>query len=253
VQLKIWALQMRHPIEKCRRFIRRIALKEEIARLETQHRIIYRGEKHLPEIALTFDDGPDPYYTPQVLDILEQYGVNATFFCLGRQVVAYPNIVKQAYKAGHVIGNHTWTHPDLAVLSAAEILSQLNCTSHAIQEITGVRPAFFRPPYGVFNKQALMQASHLGITLVMWNLDTDDWANPRVSFITRRVFERACNGAVILMHDGEGNRSQTVKALPFIIEGLQARNFQFVTIQQMVDNFRRPPLHSRTYTDVKKE
>src|SRR5947209_6063712 len=127
--------------------MRRIGLKKEIARLQQQDRIIYSGNIHVPEIALTFDDGPDPQYTPQILDILEQYRVRASFFCIGHQVASYPHIVKQEFAVGHVIGNHTWTHPDLALLSATDILSQIDRTSNALQEVIGVRPIFFRPPY----------------------------------------------------------------------------------------------------------
>lgn len=238
MQLKVLSMQMRNPIEKCRRLMRRIAMKKEIAHLRTQGRILYSGNTHRPEIALTFDDGPDCYYTPQVLDILQHYGVKATFFCIGRQVAAYPHLVRQEYEAGHVIGNHTCTHPNLALLSISDILSQLNQTSDAIQEVIGVRPVFFRPPYGALSTKVLTQAERLGITIVMWNDKAEEWAKPGVNFIIRRTLDSG-NGAIILLHDGGKDRSQTVAALPGIIKGLQNRGFQFVTIQRMVDNLHR--------------
>lgn len=236
MQLKIWNLQLPHPIGKYKWFIQRITLKKEIAHLQAEDRLLYGGNVHLPEIALTFDDGPGPSYTPQVLDILQQYGVKATFFCLGHRVAAYPDIVKQVYEAGHMIGNHTWAHPDLALLSASDILSQLKHTSDAIQGVIGMRPKFFRPPYGTLTRQVLAQAYDLGFVIIMWSLDTHDWESSNFDFITRRVLNRVRDGTIMLMHDGVIDCSQTVAALPIIIEKLQARGFQFVTIQQMVDN-----------------
>ncbi len=243
MQLKVWGLQMLHPIETGKRFTRKMAMKEEIARLQGQDRILYNGNIHLPEIALTFDDGPDSYYTPQILDILWRYGVKATFFCLGRQVAAYPYIVRREHEAGHVIGNHTYTHANLALLSTSDILLQLNQTLDAIQEVIGLRPMFFRPPYGSLSIQVLTQVYHLGITTVMWNDKAEDWAKPGVDFIVRRILDLS-NGAIILMHDGGGDRSQTLAALPTIIEGLQDRGLRFVTIQQMVDNLHRSIISS---------
>ncbi len=245
MQLQVWAMQMLHPISKCKRFIRKLSMKQEIARLRAQDHILYSGNVHLPEIALTFDDGPDPYYTPQILDILQQYGVKATFFCIGRQVAAYPRLVRRAYEAGHVIGNHSWDHPDIGILSTADICKQLNRTSDAIQAVIGERSTFFRPPYGSLSRQVLIQTSRLGLITIMWNDKAEDWARPGIDFIIRHALD-AANGTVILLHDGDEDRSQTVAALPAIIAGLQERGFQFVTVQQMVDHLHQAPLpHKR--------
>jgi peptidoglycan/xylan/chitin deacetylase (PgdA/CDA1 family) len=225
---------MRDPLEKSRRLIRKMAMKKDVARLRAAGRLLYRGNPHLPEIALTFDDGPDITYTPQVLAILQHYKVKATFFCIGSHVAAHPHLVRQAYEAGHVIGNHTYTHPNLALLSVSDILAQLTQTADAIQEVIGVRPVFFRPPYGALSTRVLAQAEHLGNTIVMWNDKVEDWAAPGVDFIIRRALA-SDNGTIMLLHDGEKDRSQTLVALPSIIEGLQDRGFQFVTIQDMVD------------------
>ncbi len=223
--------------------MRRIGLKKEIARLQEQGRIIYSGNRYVSEVALTFDDGPDPRYTPQILDILEHYRVKATFFCIGHQVARYPHIVKQEFDVGHIIGNHTWTHPDLALLSAIDILSQIDRTSHALEEAIGVRPIFFRPPYGSLSSQVLAQTCHLGMTTIMWNDLAQDWARPGANFIIHRTLNLIRNGSIILMHDGGGDRSQTVNALPIIIESLQNRGFQFVTVKQMLDNLHEVPDH----------
>jgi peptidoglycan/xylan/chitin deacetylase (PgdA/CDA1 family) len=240
VPLKIPSSQMQHSLMKGRRFIRMTLLRKEIAELQAQDRILYSGNGHLREIALTFDDGPDPYYTPQILDVLDQYRIKATFFCVGRQAEAYPQIVRQVYGAGHVVGNHSWAHPDLGLLPAADILSELKHTCNALQEVTGSQPMFFRPPYGSLSIHVLSQACYLGVTTVMWNAGEEarDWSNPGVNFIIRRTLDLVCNGSIILMHDCGGDRSQTVAALPVIIQKLQDRGFQFVTIQQMVDALR---------------
>src|SRR6266516_95608 len=235
--LKFAGSEVQEYLVKGRRFIRMTSLRKEIVDLRAQGRILYSGNTQLREIALTFDDGPDPNYTPQILDVLQRYGIKATFFCIGRQVEAYPQIVRQEYEAGHVIGNHSWTHPDLGLLPASDILSELNQTFGAIQEVIGVQLAFFRPPYGSLSTQVLAQACHLGVTTVMWNAGEDarDWSRPGVKFIIRQILSLVRNGSIILMHDGGGDRSQTVAALPVIIQRLQDRGFQLVTIQQMVD------------------
>jgi peptidoglycan/xylan/chitin deacetylase (PgdA/CDA1 family) len=214
-------------------------LSQAIATLQAQNRLLYNGNTSLPEIALTFDDGPNPYYTPLILRILQKYNVKATFFCIGRQVAAYPVLVKQEYNAGHVIGNHSWSHPDLTLLSPTVIRLQLVSSSNAIQVATGVRPIYFRPPYGIMSVPVLTQAYHLGLTTVIWNDEARDWQLPGVNVIIKRIFGLARNGAIILMHDGGGNRAQTVAALPYIIQGLRSRGFQLVTIAQMIQDLHK--------------
>jgi peptidoglycan-N-acetylglucosamine deacetylase len=242
--LKFAGAEAQEYLVKGRRFIRMTSLRKEIADLRAQGRILYSGNMHLQQIALTFDDGPDPNYTPQILDVLQRYRIKATFFCIGRQIEAYPQIIRQAYEAGHVIGNHSWTHSDLGLLPASDIPSELNRTFSAIQEVIGVQPAFFRPPFGSLSIQVLTQASHVGVTTVMWNAGEEarDYSCPGVKFIIRHILDLVHNGSIILMHDGGGDRSQTVEALPLIIQRLQDRGFQFVTIQQMVDG-----LHENLY------
>jgi len=214
-------------------------LSQAIATLQAKNRLLYSGNASLAEIALSFDDGPNPYYTPLILDILQKYNVKATFFCVGRLVAAYPGLVIKEYDAGHVIGNHSWSHPDMALLSTASIRLQLVSTSNAIQEAIGVRPIYFRPPYGIMSVPVLIQAYHLGLTTVIWNDEARDWQLPGASVIVNRILWLARNGAIILLHDGGGNRSQTVAALPFIIRGLRLRGFQLVTIAQMMQDLHK--------------
>jgi peptidoglycan/xylan/chitin deacetylase (PgdA/CDA1 family) len=199
--------------------------------------LISQGSSAKREIALTFDDGPNPTYTPQVLSILHQYGVSATFFVIGQQVQAYPDLVQQEYAMGHIVGNHSWNHPDLTRLAAGDIHTQLSNTSDAIEQATGVRPSFFRPPYGAYNYQVLLQASNLGLQPILWSVDPHDWNGPPSSnSIVQRVLNMAQNGSIILMHDGGGDRSQTVAALPTIIRTLRSRGYKLVTVPQLIND-----------------
>jgi peptidoglycan-N-acetylglucosamine deacetylase len=177
----------------------------------------------------------------QPLSVYTQLGpVQATFFDVGYLVRAYPDPVRQEYNQGNVVGNHSWSHPELTLLSASAILSQLASTSHAIQTALGVRPTFFRPPYGAMNNIVLAQAKSLELTTVLWNDSARDWALPGVSQITYGILRLASYGSIILLHDGGGNRAQTVAALPAIITTLEQRGFKFVTIQQLVDDLQAP-------------
>ena len=197
---------------------------------------LFNGNTHISEIALTFDDGPNPYYTPQVLAILQQYRVKATFFDVGYLIAYYPNIVRQEHNQENVVANHSWSHPDLATFSAQAIQSQLTSTSKIIQATIGVRPTFFRPPYGAINNTVLAQARNLHYTTVLWDGSAADWNLPGVNVIVSKILHYARNGAIILLHDGGGNRAQTVAALPIIIATLKSRGYKFVTIQKLVDD-----------------
>src|SRR6266516_630169 len=181
---------------------------------------LFNGNTRIPEIALTFDDGPSPFYTPQVLAILRQYGIEATFFDVGYLVGDYPNIVRQEHNQGNIVGNHSWSHPVLTNLSAQAIQSQLTSTSNTIQATIGVRPTFFRPPYGATNNAVLAQARNLHYTTVMWDGSAADWNLPGVYVIISRILHYARNGAILLLHDGGGNRDQPVAALPTIFATL---------------------------------
>lgn len=219
-------------------------LPQQLAVLEANHRFFYHGNTNLPEVSLTFDDGPNPPYTSQVLAILQHYGITATFFDVGRQVQAYPDLVRQEYGSGHSVGNHTWGHANLPALSAPSVIWQLTTDEDIIEHTIGVRPVFFRPPYGAFNTLTLEDINKFGLIAFMWSVDPRDWSRPGVKAIVARVLYQTRNGSVILMHDGGGNRSQTVAALPIIIESLQQRGFRFVSLQQLI-NDTRPPVPTK--------
>jgi peptidoglycan-N-acetylglucosamine deacetylase len=211
-----------------------LSLEDQISTLQVHDRFFYDGNPAIPEVALTFDDGPNPPYTGQVLAILQRYGLHATFFCVGSQVAAYPDLARQEIADGHTIGNHTWSHPFLTSLSDAQIKSELTTTGDIIEEATGIRPIYFRPPYGAFNARVLTQANQLGLTTFIWSDDSLDWAGGSPTNITHLVLSTVTDGAIILMHDGGGNRSRTVAALPNVIDGLLARHFRIVTLDQLI-------------------
>jgi peptidoglycan/xylan/chitin deacetylase (PgdA/CDA1 family) len=197
---------------------------------------LYSGNPYLPEIALTFDDGPKPLYTSQILAILQKYSVKATFNVIGSQAAAYPALVQQESRQGNIIGNHTWTHPQLTHLSPAAVRHELQSTSNKIQADTGVLPTVFRPPYGKFNSSVQSIAASLGLSTVLWNVDPKDWSRPGTNAIIQNVLKSVHNGSIILLHDGGGNRSETVAALPTIITRLDQRGFQFITIPRMIQD-----------------
>lgn len=213
---------------------KRRLLRQEMIALQADDRLLYASNTRLPQIALTFDDGPYLPHTSEILAILQKYGVKATFFCIGQSIVAHPDIVKEAYAAGHLIANHSWSHTNMSALSRPRIISEIARTSEAIEQVIGVKPSFFRPPYGAFNSQVLKQADRFGLTTIIWDVRATDWSRPGVDLISGRILSRSTHGSIILLHDGRGDRSQTVAALPAIIEGLQQRGFSFVTLEQMM-------------------
>jgi len=197
--------------------------------------VITHGNPNLPEVALTFDDGPSTY-TQQVLAVLQRYNVKATFFPIGQNVSQFPTALQQDLAGGNAVGNHSFTHPHLATLPFASIFKELNDTQNAILNATGTRPTLFRPPFGEYNADVLTAAGQLGLTVVTWSAVANDWDNPQPSaaIIASRILSAAGNGAIFLLHEGGGNRANTVAALPAIIEGLLARGLRLVTIPQML-------------------
>ena len=180
-------------------------------------------------VYLTFDDGPSQY-TPQILRILRAYGARATFFELGQNVARYPYLTRRVYQQGNSVQNHTWSHPDLRHVSWPVFRSQVQKTDRYIRAQTGYTPRCLRPPYGGTNRLVSHRAAVLGKKIRVWTIDTRDWSRPGTSVIVRRALANVHSGSVILMHDGGGNRSQTVAALPTILRTLKARGFVFTTM-----------------------
>jgi peptidoglycan/xylan/chitin deacetylase (PgdA/CDA1 family) len=184
-----------------------------------------------PTAALTFDDGPNAIYTPQILAELAAAGVPATFFALGYEGAARPDLLRAASQAGNSVEDHTWDHADLTGLSVAAVADELRSTADLIQRATGVRPVCFRPPYGATNSTVVSVAAGLGLAQALWNIDPTDWKRPGAAVIASNVLTHATGqNIVIILHDGGGDRSQTVAALPTIIAGLRSRGYGFTRL-----------------------
>lgn len=199
--------------------------------LVTPDGIVYRtvqggGAK---TVALTFDDGPGPY-TSQILNVLAQYNVKATFFMIGSMIDQHPEIARMVSQEGHAIGNHTMTHRNLVTLGPSDMAFQILEGAKTIRWATGVDPTTFRPPGGRYNPATLQFLNQHGYKLYMWSVDPRDWDNASAEQIQHHVLNHANSGSVILLHDGGGNRKETVKALPGIISGLQQKGYTFVTL-----------------------
>ena len=163
-------------------------------------------------VALTIDDGPSPVYTPQVLRILHQYGITASFSMVGRNAAAFPRVARQVAAAGHMIVNHTWDHFNLGYLSAVAVQDEIARATDAIHAVTGERPGMFRAPYGVWPAAVFSCCAQAGLTPLAWSVDPRDWSRPGVRAIIRDIEADTRTGSIILEHDGGGNRSQTVAA-----------------------------------------
>jgi peptidoglycan/xylan/chitin deacetylase (PgdA/CDA1 family) len=203
---------------------------------------VREGTASVRDIALTFDDGPGPY-TPGVLSVLEQSHVRATFFAIGKMERYFSPSTVREINDGDVIGDHTESHPFLAHLSAHEQHEELFEQIARIELLGGSRPTLFRPPYGSFNATTLRELQALHLLMVLWSVDTGDYAQPGVAAIVQRVLAGARAGAIMLMHDGGGDRSQTIAALPVIIRELRARGYHLVTVPQLLAA--DPPLHGQ--------
>jgi peptidoglycan/xylan/chitin deacetylase (PgdA/CDA1 family) len=180
-------------------------------------------------VALTFDDGPGPF-TPQVLSVLQRYHVPATFFEIGDEVIRYPQYTQMLAAAGYPVEDHTWSHPDLTTIPVAGFVQQIDQTQNVIRSLTGRAPSCVRPPYDAFNSTVLGQIAARGLTTMSYSVDPKDYTLPGTAAIVQNVVGATFPGAVVGMHDGGGNRAQTVAALPQIITELEAKGYGFVSI-----------------------
>ncbi|HHY36840.1 MAG TPA: polysaccharide deacetylase family protein [Firmicutes bacterium] len=203
--------------------------------------LIRSGNPEFNLVALTFDDGPDPLYTPLILDILMDYDVKASFFLIGRHVEQYPEIARRIVNEGHDIGSHTYSHRNLVSLGYQKTKEEIKKAEEAILEATGLRPYLFRPPRGLYSASARELLREEQYTIVLWSLSTRDWAELSVRDMVGNVLKKVKPGDIILFHDSGnlistvgGNRMNTVKALPLIIEGLQARGYTIVPVSDLL-------------------
>lgn len=192
---------------------------------------LMRGNPSRRQIALTFDDGPHPDYTPRLLAILKRYQVKATFFVVGEKAEQAPDLVKQELAPGHCVGNHTYHHVNLTRIPDRLVAAEIQACGDVLAAITGTPPHLFRPPGGDYDALVARTADQLGYTLVLWTDDPGDYARPGTSTIETRTLTMARNGGIILIHDGV---QQTIDVLPRLIENLRRRGFEFVTVDELM-------------------
>jgi peptidoglycan/xylan/chitin deacetylase (PgdA/CDA1 family) len=188
---------------------------------------------------MTFDDGPHATLTPKLLDLLARKKIKATFFVLGENVARHPEILKRAVAEGHEIGNHSWSHPNLAKLSNDALRSQLQRTDDIIAQAIGSHPTLMRPPYGELTpKQRQWVNREFGYKVILWDVDPMDWREPGPSIVAQRIIKGTRPGSIILSHD---IHAQTIAAMPETFDTLLAKGFKFVTVSELLSLAVSPP------------
>jgi peptidoglycan/xylan/chitin deacetylase (PgdA/CDA1 family) len=208
-----------------------------------------RGGDERREIALTFDDGPGPY-TPKLLIALNRLHVKATFFVIGQQVARFHTALLAESSGGHAIGDHTERHLRMGALASADQYREMLLPAERLAAYGLPRPVLFRPPYGSYDDATFTELKRLGMLMVLWTVDSQDYRRPGVGQIVERVVSGAKPGAIMLLHDGGGDRSQTVAAIPRIVKRLRAKHYHLVTLPRLLaddpppDAGRPPKLHT---------
>lgn len=224
------------PVQFQGKTIRSVQLSDqESAKSQQKSDVNAPTEKVLP-IALTFDDGPWPETTSQVLDVLKKNNVKATFFVVGKQVQKHPQLLRQIVTEGHAIGNHTWSHQYHQYYTAAAA-QELDDLAALIYKTTGVKTSLFRPPAGILNNGLVTVAHQKKYAVIMWSVDSKDWryrGNTPQSLV-ENVLKDAKPGGIVLLHDGGGDRSTTVKALPILITQLKKHGYTLVTVPELLE------------------
>ena len=186
------------------------------------------------KVALTFDDGPHPKYTPQILDILKKYDVKATFFMIGENVTLYPELVKRILAEGHEIGNHTYTHKKITDYSERQLNDEMRECEAAIYEVIEYQPKLFRPPGGKLDQKVIKLAEAFDYKVILWNIDTRDWAHESSESIKKNIIEHIEAGSIILMHDYIGSNSPTPKALELFLPRLLEEGYSFSVVSELL-------------------
>jgi probable sporulation protein (polysaccharide deacetylase family) len=191
---------------------------------------IFQGNPHKAQMSITCNVAWGAEFLPDMLDTLQEYDVKATFFMEGRWVEQFPELTRRLFNEGHELGNHSYSHPYPTKISQEKLRSEILETEAILENLTGVKPTLFAPPYGDWNRDVVKTAADLGYKTIMWTVDTIDWERPGIEVIISRVLENSVSGGIILLHPTE----QTVDALPQIIAGLKEQGFALVTVTELL-------------------
>ncbi|MFW6036119.1 MAG: polysaccharide deacetylase family protein [Halothermotrichaceae bacterium] len=198
-----------------------------------------KGNTNKKQIAITFDDGPDNIYTPQILDILKEYNVPATFFLMGSRAEKYPELVKRITKEGHLLANHSWSHADLSKINNQKLDQEVRRTENTIEEITGEQTALIRTPYGAYSSQLIQKLRNENYKVIHWSIDSRDWLDQDVDQILINTLPNVNNDAIILFHSAGGKNhslSATVEVLPELINTLRMTGYEFVSLDILINS-----------------
>ncbi|MDF2835048.1 MAG: polysaccharide deacetylase [Paenibacillus sp.] len=199
---------------------------------------LVNGPRNRKQVALTFDDAPDPRFTPQILDVLARYRVCATFFVVGERAAKHPELLRRIVNEGHIVGNHSYNHPVFSKLSINKFQSQIWQTDEVIRRIAGISPLLIRPPYGELLPQQIRWGKGTGFTIVNWDVDSEDWRkNPSSSKVLANIRKTLQPGSIVLQHAGGGEGQSlagTIDALPVLIEQLQGNGYDMVTVPELL-------------------
>lgn len=198
--------------------------------------VFWKSREPTKKIALTFDDGPHPRYTERILNILDEYGIKATFFVIGVNIRNYPEPLALIKAAGHEIANHSFSHDNSNDLDASSAIGEMRRCEELILERVGVKPKLFRPPRGANNADVERAAMEMGYSVVLWSIDTLDWKNTPAQEIAKNVCENIRGGDIILMHDYTSGKNTTCDALSLIIPALLEKGYEFVTVSELIQN-----------------
>jgi peptidoglycan-N-acetylglucosamine deacetylase len=200
------------------------------------HSPLYKVNVKEKWMAFTFDDGPHPVYTRNVLNVLDKYGGKGTFFVTGQRAQNYSSVIKEISEQGHEIGNHTFSHPSMRKITSLQLEQEIQKADEVIHSLTGETPVLFRPPGGIQNETVIHAAEKKKHIVVIWskNQDPKDWSNPGIEAIVKQVTQHAQPGQIILLHDSGLNRTQTIKALESILSILSKQGYKFVTVSELI-------------------
>ncbi|WP_245632823.1 polysaccharide deacetylase family protein [Alicyclobacillus kakegawensis] len=199
--------------------------------------VLLNGPDQRRTVALTFDDGPDDKWTPRILSVLSDLRVKATFCCVGQRVKDHPDVLKRIVRAGHVVANHSYHHPNLTKLPKERIRTEITTTNEAIMRTVNLSPRFVRPPYGAINRTVIDVIQELDMKLLFWNVDSLDWSGLTSAQVASNVLSHITPEAIVLMHSagGRGESLQgTVDALPHIVQVLRREGYTFSTISELL-------------------